>query len=499
MKLPKSYYNMLSFAGTAIALTSFFLILFSIIVSTFLREGNSYLGLFSYILLPAILVIGLILIPLGMILTTRKAHKMGVAVKGKWSVIDFNNPAHRNALLLFGIVTLIFILFSSIGSYEAYHYTESTQFCGTVCHQVMEPEYVTYQHSGHARVTCVECHVGSGANWYVRSKLSGLYQVYSVMFNKYSKPIETPISNLRPAQETCEQCHWPQQFYTHKLRNEKHFLSDTTNTEWNIYLKVKTGSVHKSMHLLEGIHWHMNPDVKIEYISPTPNREIIPWVRYTNQLTGKTTVYEDAYEALEDSVIQASTPRTMDCMDCHNRPAHKYKTPAEFIDLALASGDIPNSIPQIKHVTMQILKDPFASRDTAHRDIDRFIRDYYTEQYPDFYAQSEDLIQKAINGVIQNFDQNIFPEMNASWDAYPDHIGHIEFNGCFRCHDDKHDSSTGERISKDCNLCHTILGQGTKDMEEMVGLNQSLEFQHPVDIEGAWKDYLCIDCHRYLY
>ncbi len=207
--------------------------------------------------------------------------------------MNFNNVATRNAAIIFILGTVFLLIISSVGSYEAFHYTESVEFCGKLCHKVMEPEYTTYFGSPHERVACVECHVGSGASWYVKSKLSGLYQVYSVLAKKYPTPIPTPIANLRPAQETCEQCHWPEKFYDYKLKEKHSFLADETNTERIIKMQIKTSSRMTQNGFEKGIHQHIDPNVKIEYKTTTDNRQVIPWVRYTNLQTGEVTIYND--------------------------------------------------------------------------------------------------------------------------------------------------------------------------------------------------------------
>ncbi len=247
-----------------------------------------------------------------MIRASKLAKKRHQTLEAKWLIIDFNDARYRNAASVFIIGTVILVLLSAVGSYEAYHYTESVEFCGKVCHKVMKPEYVTYLNSSHARVACVECHVGQGADWYVKSKLSGLYQVYAVLAHKYPKPIPTPISSLRPAKETCEECHWPQKFYTPRLNFEKHFLSDSLNTEWNIQLRMKTNSPHGATNLAEGIHWHINPNIKIEYIASDETRENIPWVRYINFENNDTILYQDSMGPLEPEEIQSASPRVMD-------------------------------------------------------------------------------------------------------------------------------------------------------------------------------------------
>ena len=206
-KLPDSTRNWMSLIGATIALIGLFMIIFLLVVSMVFNQGGSYLGLVIYIILPAFMLVGLILIPIGMIRKRQQRKKLTTSEDKPLPFIDLNDPKHRNATLIFAVGTLLFLFISAIGSYEAFHYTESVEFCGETCHNVMQPQFVAYQNSPHARVKCVECHVGEGVNWYMRSKLSGLRQVYNVTLGEYPKPIPTPIENLRPARETCEKCH----------------------------------------------------------------------------------------------------------------------------------------------------------------------------------------------------------------------------------------------------------------------------------------------------
>ena len=238
LKLPNSSKNWLSIFGVTLSLISVFLIVFLWIVSATTKGGGAYLGLITFIILPSILALGLILIPIGMIYTNRRKK----SELQKWPKIDLNETKHRNAFFIFISGTLLFIFLSAIGSYEAFHITESVEFCGKLCHEVMNPEFIAYTNSPHAKVSCVECHVGEGADWYMRSKLSGLFQIYSVLFNKFPRPIPTPIHNLRPAREICEHCHWPQKFYSRTIRMERHYLRDEENSEWDINLVMKVGA-----------------------------------------------------------------------------------------------------------------------------------------------------------------------------------------------------------------------------------------------------------------
>jgi hypothetical protein len=500
IKLPASAYNWTTIIGVTIALISLFMIVFLFVITTVFNQGSSYLGVVIYIALPIFLILGLVMIPIGMFSHYRRLKK-GIPVEKKnWPVIDFNDHRHRNAFMIFAVGSMIFLLLSAVGSYEAFHYTESVEFCGTLCHTVMEPEYVAYQNSPHARVACVECHVGTGADWYVRSKLSGLYQVYAVLANVYPRPIEVPIKNLRPARETCEECHWPEKFYARQLRVERHYLTDLENTEWDIHMQIKTGASLSALGLQEGIHWHINTDVKVEYVSTSDDRQVIPWVRYTNLKTGEVQVFMDEANPLETGQLDTLDIRTMDCMDCHNRPSHDYKTPIHFVNNAITAGEIPRELPEIKLMAMQVLAADYPTKDTAFMMIDQEIRDYYASSYQEIYQSSPELIEKAIKGIQDGYSKNIFPYMKVKWNAYPNHIGHREFEGCFRCHNDRHTAENGKRISMDCNLCHTIIAQGTPDSLQVIsGLQESLEFVHPNDPDGMWKEALCSDCHSALY
>lgn len=501
MKIPKYINNWLSIAGMFLAINSLILIVVLFIISFTMGAGSSYWGIYIYIVLPALLVIGMILIPIGMLIKYRKTKGVTSDSLLKWPLLDLNNKKQRKSFTIISTITLVFILISAAGSYQAYHYTESVAFCGKLCHSVMNPEYVTYLNSPHARVKCVECHVGEGADWYVKSKLSGLYQVYSVTFHKYSRPIPTPVKSLRPARETCENCHWPQKFYARQLRNQRGFLTDSLNTDWNISMQMKVGPEYSSLGLSEGIHWHINPDVKIEYIASTKDRESIPWVKYTNLKTGKVQIFQDTENKLDKKgmdTLQAGT-RTMDCMDCHNRPSHSYKSAPFYVDNALLSGLIPKELPFVKKASMQVLKESFTTTEAALRCIKDSMNSFYKNQYPQIYVSKKNLIDKAVAGIQEEFQKNNFPEMNVNNTSYLNHIGHLESDGCFRCHSGKHKNEEGKVISKDCNLCHTIAAQGSSKNFKSVSLRDTLEFQHPIDIGDSWKESNCSECHKVLY
>jgi nitrate/TMAO reductase-like tetraheme cytochrome c subunit len=500
MKLPNSVKNWITAIGAALAIFSAVIIVILAIFAYYFIPESPYLGLFIYLIIPAFLVLGLLMIPVGMYIQHIKDKKRtSKDSEAWWPKLDLNDKKHRNATFIFLTSTLIFIVGSAIGSYQAYHYSESVSFCGTLCHKVMEPEYVAYQHSSHARVACVECHVGTGASWYVKSKMSGLYQVYAVLTNIYPRPIPTPVRSLRPARETCEKCHWPQKFYAQKLVVQRHFIADSVSTQWDIAMQMKIGPTMSGLGLSEGIHWHINPDVKIEYIANTDTRESIPWVKYTNLKTGEVNIYNDEENTLDKKGMDTLPTRLMDCMDCHNRPSHKYQPPARFIDNELLTGNIPSDLPYVKFVTMRFLKEPFTDKDTAIMYLRDSINYYYKTNLPEVYKTRKSQIEKTIAGVTKSFSNNVFPNMRVTWEAYPDHIGHLETNGCFRCHSGTHKTNKGRVISKDCNLCHSIVAQGKPSEWQMGNIQDKLEFKHPKDIGDVWKTSFCSECHSALY
>jgi hypothetical protein len=496
MKMPRSISNWISIIGAIIAVNCFILIVILFVQSLLATTSNPYNGMFTYVILPAIMIAGLVMIPVGMFIKRRRKVREGAP---KWPVLDMNSTKQRHRLLIVSVFIFFFLIISAVGSYEAFTFTESVPFCGKLCHRVMEPEYVTYLHSPHARVACVECHVGEGADWYVKSKLSGLYQVYSVLFHKYPQPIATPIKNLRPARETCERCHWPEKFYSSKLDNLRTYLTDSLNTEWNLSMLMKISPVYNTMGLSGGIHWHINKDMRIEYIASTNDRESIPWVKYTNLKTGDVQIFQDTENLLTQKALDTLEHRTMDCMDCHNRPSHSYKSSQKFVDEGMMKGDIPKELPFIKRVAMNVLKGPFTDNDSSYRYIRDSINNFYKIKFPEIYTHKKDMIDRAIAGIEKEFSVNVFPYMRVASNKYLNHIGHLESDGCFRCHSNRHKSKQGKTISKDCNLCHTFIAQGPSANMQYGSIEKSMDFIHPVDVKGNEKTYFCTECHRTLY
>lgn len=494
IRLPRLVYNWISGIGAALAAVMAVTGLVLLILSfAFESVSNPYFGIFLYMVLPGILVFGLLLIPIGMYREWRLWKKHGERELPSWPRIDFNKPHHRNAAIVFVVGTIIFAGLSSVGSYRAYHYSESVEFCGTTCHQVMEPEYTTYQHSPHARVKCAECHIGEGADWFVKSKISGAYQIYAVAANVYPTPIETPIHNLRPAEETCERCHWPQKKYGATQRTFHHTKYDEENTHWPVEMLLRTDTVGPGVESGPTIHWHIDADV--EYISRDEKRMEIPWVQVTDPETGEVTIYQDEENPLTEEELAQGIRRQMDCMDCHNRPSHVYKSPDGAIDQMFVEGLLSRKVPSLKRIGVEALSQEYETKEAAMAGIESYMLETYESEHSEFLAANRAAIEASIAGVQEAFGRNFFPHMKANWSAYPEHIGHFEHPGCMRCHNGTHVAESGAVIKNECDVCHVILTQGPGEGVELASLEEGAGFVHPEDLGGMELEIGCWECH----
>jgi nitrate/TMAO reductase-like tetraheme cytochrome c subunit len=462
-----------SLTGCAITTSSAVLILSLYILESTGMTGSPYLGILAYLIMPAFFVLGLILIPIGIVRSRRRMRRALAAGEGPpvLPTIELSRDRVRKMLLIFLVLTLANIVILSTATYEGVEVMDSTAFCGTTCHTVMEPEYTAYRRSPHANVNCVECHIGPGAGWFVKSKLSGAWQVVAVTFNLYPTPIPTPIENLRPARETCEECHWPTKFVGDRLKVITHYSDDEANTELKTVLLMRVGGMQGRTS--QGIHWHVDPQVRIRYRSDA-KRDTIYAVELT-QPDGKVKLFQggDATAAAGDGASSGAKPgtggsaevasaateewRTMDCIDCHNRPTHVYRMPEDEVDAAIEAGRIDRSLPFVRREAIRILRASYTPAAAAQDSIVRAVSEYYRANYPDLSNSKSAEIDQAAREIGGIFAHNVFPAMNVTWGTYPNHLGHQNFPGCFRCHDDLHATADGERISQDCNTCHSVL------------------------------------------
>ena len=449
--------NGISLFGTGMAFASLTLIISLFLIQQLGFDGGPYLGILTFLVLPALLILGLILIPIGNYLWRRRIRGLpeGADVP-HLPVFDLNLAHTRRWLLIFLGITAVNVVILTGALYKGVHYMETTEFCGLACHSVMEPEHTAHARSPHSRVSCAGCHIGPGADWFVKSKLDGAWQVISVAFDLYPRPIPTPLEDLRPARDTCEQCHWPTKFVGDKLRVIKHYADDETNTELTTALLLKVGGEGATGS--SGIHWHVDRNVQIRYRSDETREEIYE-VEFTDT-DGTVKHYTDRRAPEEGGVW-----RTMDCVDCHNRPSHIYRPANTEVDRAISEGLIDRSLPYIKREGLRIIDAEYASHEEARTQISAQLQQFYAENYPELLDTKVEAISAAGTTLGDLYAVNVFPNMKVWWDTYPDHIGHDQSPGCERCHTRRMRTAEREQVSDDCDNCHVVLAEEEENPE----------------------------------
>jgi hypothetical protein len=297
---------------------------------------------------------------------------------------------------------------------------------------------------------------------------------------------------LRPAQQTCEQCHWPKKFYGAQLKVFCHYAYDEQNTPRQIRMLINTGGAEPNTGFISGIHWHMNIANRITYIASDLQRQVIPWVQ-TQDMQGKITVYRARNSSLTPEQIAKLPKHMMDCIDCHNRPSHVFTPPDRSVDDSLVAGRIDPSLPFIKQQSVAALTKTYGTADEALRGINKDIGGFYRAKYPAVFASREAAIQSAVADLQHIYESTIFPYMKVDWRTHPNNIGHFYTPGCFRCHDGQHVSADGNVVPKDCNICHTLLSQSESGVP-LMWQEKGIPFQHPVDM-GDLTQATCSDCH----
>jgi Cytochrome c7 and related cytochrome c len=433
-----------SIAGMVLTTISAALFIVVFLADLFGFHTNPYIGILFFLVLPALFLIGLALIPLGALVERRRRAAGKAPSEISWPRVDLNDPAQRTTAVLLFTLTLANVVIVSLAAYRGVEYMDSVAFCGQVCHTPMQPEFVAHEAGPHARVKCVECHVGPGATSFARAKFSGTRRVLAVLRGSYPRPIVPSTEQLLAAQDTCESCHWPQMYRGDKIRRVVEYADDEKNTESVTTLRVHVGGGDGRRGTATGIHWHMNVANEIEYVATDRGRQTIPYVRM-----------KGPDGAVREYVVAGTTPeqlakgvrRRMDCMDCHNRPSHVIEaTPERAVNASMARGAIPVDLPFVHREALKALKAGNPS----------LLRDFYRGQLPQVLAAKSQDVERAAAGVADLHRRNVFPAMNVTFGTYPNNIGHVDSPGCFRCHDDEHKSQDGKKIGQDCETCHAI-------------------------------------------
>lgn len=428
---------------------------------------HPYIGLLVFLILPGIFVLGLLLIPIGIWVRRRSLRASG-QLPAVFPAVDLRLPVVRRTLEWVAFATIVNLLIVGTASYRGVEYMDSTAFCGTTCHTVMAPEYSAYQNSPHSHVACVECHIGPGASWFVRAKVTGLRQVFMVTFRDYPRPIPSPVADLRPARETCEQCHWPQRFTGDKFLVNTSYKEDEKNTPQTDVVLLKVGG--HTWQGAVGIHGHHLADnARIRYISTDIARQTIPVVYYTSD-QGKTTEFISTDAKPTQQQLDKGEHRTMDCVDCHNRPTHAFDLPENAVDKQMSLGHISPALPYIRKKAVEVLKVNYSTRDVARQSIMGEINKFYQTNYPQIYQTQRTAVEQSAQEVANIYLRNIFPDMNLTWGVHPNNLGHNDSPGCFRCHDGSHTSADGQTITNDCSACHQILAAGEENPKILTDL-----------------------------
>lgn len=451
----------LSLVGSIVALVAVVMMLMLMGLQLTGLRGGAYLGIVTYILLPTMLALGLVLIPAGGLLRRRAERRAadgrGVPPKGL-PVIDLNNERTRGVVVIVVVVGVLSTVLIGGATVKGLGVMESVAFCGTACHSVMEPQHTAFLRSPHNRITCADCHIGEGAGSFVRSKLAGSWQLVSVMFNLYPRPVPTPVHDLRPARDTCEQCHWPTRHVGDRLRVTTRFGDDEANTETKTVMLMKVGGQQGSTST--GIHWHVDRGVQIRYLTDATRQKVFDIELVTPD--GRKRVYKTADKP--DVPVQW---REMDCVDCHNRPTHIFHPADRELDRALEDGRIDKSLPFVKREGLRLLTEgTYASKEEAKAGIAGAIEAFYKTKYPELSTAKAAQVQAAGVAIGAIHSWNVFPRMKVTWGTYVNNLGHSdEAPGCFRCHDKKHAAEDGSKIGRNCKTCHAVLAEDEADPE----------------------------------
>jgi hypothetical protein len=451
--------NAITIAGVVLTTLSGLLIVVFLVAQLWGGLKSPYIGLFAYVVLPAVFVLGLLEIPIGMWRRRRRLIQEGATEEEltTFPKLDFNDPHLRRVAIVVVVMTGLNAVILGAASFFAVEEMETVSFCGETCHTVMQPEYTAYQDSPHSRVACVNCHIGPGASWFVKSKLDGLRQVWHTAVGDYQRPITTPLHTLRPARETCEQCHWPNKHHGDKLRIFSRYKTDEANSPSYTAMLLRTGGGSLDIGSHGGIHWwHIYSDNRIRYVASDESREEIVWVELTTP-DGETRTYKRDGDELPTQEIRDGA-RIMDCIDCHNRPTHNFLTPAKSVDLIIDAHPEIRELPYYKRRAVEAIEGEYESHTDGTEAVRRGMLDIYRTEYPEVAAQQPDLVERGAALAAEAYGKSVFPAMDTNWETHPNHIGHDDFPGCWRCHDDEMTTADGKfTIPMDCETCHVFL------------------------------------------
>lgn len=427
----------------------------------------------------------------GLVGLRRRRRGIPSRVLEPWT-LDLTHARDRRFALagLIAAVLLVGVFASATG--QGIRYLESREFCVNVCHAVMEPQGAAALHSPHANFACADCHVGTGAVHFARAKLNGMRQLWGVVTGEYERPVRVHVDGKQTAEDLCEECHARNRWVGTREKRLSYFAGDEENTPHPVLMLLKVGGTRPGSERGEGIHYHMLLDAKVEYVASDAEVSEMLWVRVTDA-DGQVRTYRREDEG-SDEAIAGKPVETMSCLDCHNRPAHRFEAPTTVMNELLADGVIDRGLPNIKVEGVQLLEESYPDRATALARIEERLRERYESE--DGREPGDPTVAAAITAIQAAWSRNSFPHMKAGWQAYPSHLSHLNSPGCFRCHNDELLDEEGEALFGSCTDCHIVLAQGQGGAVREVDFEHGLPFYHFTDDE-AFDDYEdCASCHN---
>ena len=487
-------YNWMSGIGAALVAVGFTGAVFLTLLELVLGRGSGYSGL-ALVLPAGVMGIGVLLV-LGGWLRERRRHARGrrSSFYDTWVVDPWGVVSGRGLWFVPLVIAAgTFVLFGAgAGTVGIVEVSESNAFCTKACHAVMGPEGTAYTYTAHSRIACVECHVGGGPEGFLSAKLGGMRQLYAVASGTVSRPIPTPVHGVN-MRERCEGCHLPERDVGYVGRAHAYFHSGEDVQSDRMAMMVNVGRGPKGLLPGQGVH-NMHIAEKVEFIARDAQRQEIAWVRVTDA-KGNTREYQAPSKPLSDAERASLPVRTMECIDCHSRPAHRFLSATDAVNLALEGGLLPRDLPYIKEVAVGALDGGYESTAAALEGIDRHVREYYAKEHPELMKERAETVEASIAMLRKIYQRTIFPEMKADWRAHPDNIGHLYSPGCFRCHNDGMVDSEGKSIVTDCTACHAVVAQTTTSAATTADFEKGQPFIHPADGSAFEGFMLCSDCH----
>lgn len=391
-------------------------------------------------------------------------------------------------LVFWGAIVVVFAIVVVAAAFYFDEFTEGGWFCGVLCHP-NRPQGITHEESPHASVECGTCHIGPGLWPKVEAKILGIGELVALFANSYERPLEAPVERLDSAEVMCEQCHWAEMAYPDRVNWISSFADDEANTETQTVLTMRIAAEGPTGE--SGAHWHIENSVW--YAATDHVNQEIPWVAVENA-DGSLTEYVAKSSTLSVDELMALPRQEMDCLDCHNRAAHEFRKPESELDGALADARIDVELPFVKREAMTLLSGEYA---TQPEGIERMadLASFYESTYPEVYASKSEEIQQAVEVLEEIYHTTVFPDMNLTWDVYADNRGHIDFPGCFRCHDGQHTSAEGDAITRSCVACHSL--PSTPSAQQPASAPSTAVSAEapaiPHALEGMGQ---CLACHR---